>query len=400
MQPAALTPTPAHVPEALVLDFDFLNPEGAHVDPFEALRRLHQAPPLFWTPRNQGHWVATRGSDIKAILADQAQFSSSSAFIPITNRPRAVPLEMDPPEHLPYRRLVMPAFTPPKVAGLSTHARALAIELIEGLLPLGRCEFMADFAQQLPIIIFMKMCDLPLQDREQLLHWVGTSLRPGEQGVRDQARDRLAAYNRRLLAERREHPGDDLVSQLVNAEIDGQRIPEAEAFGILSGLLGGGLDTVTASMGWAALFLARHPAHRAQLVADPSLIPGAVDELLRRYSVANIARVIKQDMVYGGVQLKAGEQVLLSACLQGMDPQQYEQPLVVDFKRKDARTHAAFSNGPHRCPGSLLAQAELRIFMEEWLQRLPDFELDPSRPLKVGTGIVHGVESLPLRWAV
>lgn len=191
---------PSHVPVALVADFDFLRPEGADRDPFLALKRLH-----------------------------------------------------DPPEHEKYRRLLMPAFTPAAVAAWSDQARALAVSLIESFYAKGECEFIADFAQQLPIIIFLRICGLPLEDREMLLGWVNTSLRPGEAAIREPARDKMAAYIRGVVDARRANPGDDLVSRALAADIGGRKLDDMEAFGLVNGLLGGGLDTSPpAWAGWRA----------------------------------------------------------------------------------------------------------------------------------------------------
>ena len=383
-----------------MIDFDFYRPGPEGGDPFEALNRLHQAPAIFWTPRHGGHWVATRGQDIRAILLDHERFSSRSAFIPTMDRPRAVPLEIDPPEHAAFRRLLLPAFAPSAIASWTQAARELAVELIEDLKTRGECEFIGDFAQQLPIIIFLRMCDLPLENRAQLVEWVNASLRPSSPEARVEARAGMDGFIRRVVAERRDGHGDDLISRCLTADIGGRRMTEVEGHGLISGLLGGGLDTVTASMGWVARFLAENPVHRRQLIDQPELIPAAVDELLRRFSVPNIARVIREDMDYGGVAMKAGEQIFLSACLHGLDPDQFDNPLEVDFRRAHARRHSVFSHGIHRCPGDRLALGELNVFIEEWLTRIPDFSVAPGRAPRLATGIVHAVLELPLAWAV
>jgi cytochrome P450 len=139
---------------------------------------------------------------------------------------------------------------------------------------------------------------------------------------------------------------------------------------------------------------------RAQLVANPDLIPRAIEEMMRRYPVPNIARVVREDMDYEGARLKAGEQILVSACMHSMDPAVFADPLTVDFARKDAWKHSSFSHGNHLCIGAPLAMQELRIFHEEWLKRISDFRLDPEAPPVLATGIVHAVESLPLVWNV
>ena len=391
--------TPPHVPPGLVVDFDFYRPEGGDVDPFMALKRLHAGPDIVWTPHNGGHWVATRGEDIREILMDSDAFSSRFVFIPAArDRPPSIPLEIDPPDHAKYRKLVLPAFTPPAIAAWTGEAQALAVSLIEGFYARGECEFMADFAQQLPMIIFLKMAGLPLEHREMLIGWVSTGVRPGDNERRMANRHNTANYITDLIAQRRANPGDDIISKAFETGVDGRPLNDDEAWGLCNSLLGGGLDTVASSMGWIAKFLAENPGHRRQLVDNPALIPKAIDEMLRRFSIPMIARVVRQDMDYKGVSLKAGEQILMAGCLQALDEDVFDNPLEVDFNRTDARMHCTFSQGAHRCPGSTLALREIRVFLEEWLARIPDFQIKAGASVPTSAGISHGILALPLTW--
>ena len=398
MSVLATVERPPHVPPALVVDFDFMRPGPEGGDPFEAWMQLHGLPPLVWTPCNGGHWLATRGEDIPVILKDHGRFSSRRAFIGMIDRPKAVPLEYDPPEHGPLRNVLIPAFTPKAVAVWSAEARRLSIELIEGFKPDGGCDFIRDFAQQLPMIIFLKIVDLPLDHRQKLIDWVSTGLRSIDTAKRIAARASLNAYMEALLDQRLAAPGDDLFSRAIQADLGGRRMNRQEALGLASGLLGGGLDTVAATMGWMALFLAEHPAHRRELAAEPQRIPKAIDELMRRYSIANIARVVKEDMEYLGATLKAGEQILMATCVHGLDARSFADPLEVRFDRKDSYKHSTLSHGIHRCIGAPLASQEMKIFLEEWLSRIPEFSTDPGDPPVMATGIVHGLTRLKLRW--
>jgi cytochrome P450 len=400
MNAVATVERPDHVRPDLLIDFDFMRPGPEGGDPFAAWSRLHGLPPLVWTPRNGGHWLATRGEDIPAILKDHRRFSSRRVFIGTIDRPRAVPLEYDPPEHSPLRNVLIPAFSPKAVARWSVEARRLSIELIEGFLKNGRCEFIGDFAQQLPMIIFLKIVDLPLEHRGMLIDWVGTGLRSIDTAKRVDARTRLNAYLENMVEARLAKPGDDLFSMALKADIGGRVMNRQEALGLASGLLGGGLDTVAATMGWMALFLGENPSHRRQLVADPKRIPKAIDELMRRYSIANIARVVRDDMEYLGASLKAGEQILMATCIHGLDERSFESAAEVRFDRKDSYKHSTLSHGIHRCIGAPLASQEMQIFLQEWLARIPDFATDPRDPPVMTTGIVHGLTRLPLRWEV
>jgi cytochrome P450 len=391
---------PAHVPAELVVDFDFMRPGPEGGDPFEAWSRLHGLPPLVWTPRNGGHWLATRGEDIPVILKNYELFSSRRAFIGMIDRPKAVPLEYDPPEHGPLRKVLIPAFMPKAVAVWSAEARRLAVELIEGFKADGCCEFIGDFARQLPMIIFLKIVNLPLEHRRMLSDWVSTGLRSIDMKKRAAARANLNDYLGKMLDERLANPGSDLFSNAIHADIGGRKMDRQEALGLASGLLGGGLDTVAASMGWMAMFLADNPAHRRDLAANPTRIPKAIDEFMRRYSIANIARVVRDDMEYLGASLKAGEQILMATCIHGLDARSFEAPTEVRFDRKDSFTHSTLSHGIHRCIGAPLATQEMKIFLEEWLARIPEFATDPADPPIMATGIVHGLTRLPLNWTV
>jgi cytochrome P450 len=390
---------PSHVSADRVVDFDFYKPCEAGGDPFVAWTRLHKGPSVVWTPHNGGHWIATRGELIKTVLTDWERFSSASAFIPKMERPKGVPLEYDPPEHAPLRKTLIPAFTPPAVKIWSEEARRLTIELIDGFKPDGACEFVADFAQQLPIIIFLKMMNLPMEDRLPLLNAVNSTLRPVSEESRAAGRAYMNGYISALVEDRMANPGDDLLSNALKADIGGRRMNVVEAQGLAAGLLGGGLDTVAATMAWIAMFLAENPEHRQQLIDEPARIPKAIEELMRRFSIGNIARVVRDDMEFEGAQLKAGEQILVSSCMHALDESVFDDPWTVDFKRRDSYKHCTFSQGIHRCIGAPLAVQEIKIFMEEWLARIPHFRLDPSDPPVMVTGIVHGVGRLPLVWA-
>jgi cytochrome P450 len=398
MSVLATVEKPAHVAPELVVDFDFMRPGPEGSDPFAAWSQLHGLPPLVWTPRNGGHWLATRGEDIPVILKNHDLFSSRRAFIGMTERPQAVPLEYDPPEHAALRRMLIPAFTPKAVSMWSSEARRLSIQLINGFAADGQCEFIRDFAQQLPMIIFLKMVDLPLDHRQMLIDWVSTGLRSTDAARRIDARTHLNAYLENMLDQRLASPGEDLFSMAIQADIGGRRMNRQEALGLASGLLGGGLDTVAATMGWMAMFLAQHPAHRRELADHPTRIPRAIDELMRRYSIANIARVVRHDLQYLGASLKAGEQILMASCIHGLDERSFAYPMEVRFDRKDSFRHSTLSHGIHRCIGAPLATQEMKIFLEEWLARIPDFSIVPEDPPVMATGIVHALTRLALQW--
>lgn len=392
--------TPAHIPDDLMVDFDFYRPGVEGLDPFRAFTRLQGKPPVVWTPRNGGHWIVTTGSVSKDVLTDPDRFSSESVFIPRVDRPRTVPLEYDPPEHAAMRRAIRGTFLPGPVKAMAAAARELAVELIEGFRPAGRCEFVGDFGQQLPIIIWLRMMNLPMDDREELLEAVNAGIRPRHEAHRQWGRGYMNAYIARLVDDRMANPGDDPLSAGIQEDIGGRRMNRDEAVGLATTLLGGGLDTVATTLAWFALHLANSPADRKLLREQPQRIPRAIHELMRRYAIPNIARIVTRDMDYEGAPLRKGDAILVSACLQALDPAEFDDPFAVDLERPDAHKHLGFSAGVHHCAGAPLALSELRIFLEEWLPRIPDFRTDPDDPPVVMTGIVNGLARLPLRWDI
>ncbi|MES2258348.1 MAG: cytochrome P450 [Pseudomonadota bacterium] len=389
---------PAHVPQELVVDFNFMNPPGGEDDIHLAWASLHDGPDIVWSPYNGGHWIATRGADIEVLQKDFARFSSCSISIPPTTEVKTVPLELDPPEHTPFRALIAPSFLPQAVASLEADMRTLSIELIEAFRQRGECEFVSEFAKILPIVIFLRLADLPLEDRDRLLDMAEMAVR-GDLEMRMQAIQDLGQYIGKWVVERQANPGKDLVSLMANAQIDGAPISPERMFGMMIVVLFGGLDTVASLLGFIARFLAENPAQRQQLIDQPDLINSAIDELVRRFGVSSTARVITADMEFNGVQLKENEQILVPSFMYGLDERKFPNPLMVDVTRKPV-VHAAFGNGPHRCPGSFLARVEIKVFVQEWLKRIPHFSIKPGDKPRCGSGAVNGMLYLPLVWDV
>jgi cytochrome P450 len=393
-------PVPAHVPSERVFDFDFFDPPGVADDVHLAWRRLHdEAPDIFWTPRNGGHWVVTRGDAIKEIQTDHERFSHRYFTLPVDKNQlfTPLPLGLDPPEHTPFRRIIMPAFLPKVVNALEERVREIARDLVRGLAPRGECDFIEDFARHLPIAVFMSVVDLPMSDRETLLPWAEIVVRSPDLDARRQAQANMHGYLSKWVAERRVNPGDDLISKVVHAEVDGRPISETETFSLLSLVLFGGLDTVASMMGFIARFLALNPEHRHDLLAHPEIRKNAIEELIRRHGVSNTARYVTHDFEFHGAALKQGDMIQVPNLLYGLDDRIVDDPLTVDFRRESVPI-AAFGAGPHTCPGAVLARREIAVFIEEWLPRIPDFELKPGSRPAMASGLVNGVTRLELVW--
>ena len=398
MNATAMASRPAHVPPELVVDFDYREPAGHTSDVHLAWKKLHDGPDIVWTPRHGGHWIATRADDIDVMQTDHTRFSYRFVTVPpLREAPQLAPLEYDPPEHTPYRALLSPAFGPAVMQKLEGDLRRLTLELLEQIVPRGRCEFFDEFAKRLPVITFLRLVDLPLEDREHLLGLTEKSVRPRSEADRIDAIVGLQEYCKKWIIERRQNPGPDLFSRMVNARFNGRLINDYELTGMLFNVIFGGLDTVASALTFTAHCLATQPNVRQQLLADPALIPQAIEELLRRYGIPNTARVITHDFEYKGVSFRKDEQVLLSKTLHGLDERRYPDPLRVDLRR-DVRRHAAFGEGVHRCPGSFLARLEMRIFLQEWLPRVPEFHVAAGEAVRTSSGPVNGMLYLPLTW--
>lgn len=400
MAAAVRSPVPGHVPDDLVVDFDGYRPgdDDSYHLPYARLREVG-VPDIFWSPFNGGHWVLTRRSHLAEAFGDPSRFTSSegASVDPIEppDRPRLVPIEADPPRQQAFRKLFSPAFVATALKAREAETRTLAVELIERLQPRGRCEFVTEFAQHLPIRIFMNMVNLPEADRETLLPLAAAQVQADAPKAEKLAL--LFEYAGRRVAERAANPGDDLISKIATAEIEGRPIAMHEAVGVTTLLLIGGLDTVASMMGHIMQHLATNPEDRHLLAADRGLSAAATEEFLRRFALTNPGRTVTSDIDFHGVRMLAGDKIMLATPFGALDPRDYADPLAVDFTRK-SNTKTTFGAGPHVCPGSMLARAEIKILLEEWLPRIPDFVLDPADPPRIRTGVNGSVEHLPLVW--
>ena len=394
---------PAHVPRDRVRDVDLYNLPGADVDVQAAWQRVQeQSPAVFFTPRYGGYWVIARADLLEQVWPDHERFSSIGAIgIPrIPGAPAQLPIESDPPVHQYFRTPINFSMAPRAVQLLSDRARGLMVALIEKLRPRGECEFVADVAAHVPMEVFLTIVDLPGDDREWLIERTQIMTRGGVASLKQQALQEIFGYLGKWLDERTARPGNDLISRILQIKVGDRPITREEALSECALVLFGGLDTVAGTMSFIARHLAEHPEHRRQLAADPALIPKAIEELLRRYSIPTVGRILTQDVTLDGVTLKAGDSVQLTTCFHAVDEKLWPDALSVHFDRRVTEHLMSFGKGAHKCPGSNLARAELRMFVEEWLRRIPEFSVKPGDRAITATGAVAGVLRLPLVWPV
>jgi cytochrome P450 len=273
----------------------------------------------------------------------------------------------------------------------------MAEELIADIAPLGECEFIGDFAKKMPIGIFLKIVDLPYADREMLLSVSEASSRSRDLSKAHKAQAQMKSYLEGWVNKRRVDPGEDLISQVVHAKIDGQTLSIDDVLNLLTVVLFGGLDTVTSMLGFICRFLAQNPDHRRLLCDHPEVREAALEELIRRHGIVNTARFITGDFVFRGVRLKEGDLIQIPNLLYGLDARINADPLKVDFTRCPIR-HVAFGSGPHACPGAFLARREVAAFIDAWLEKIPEFAMKPGTAPKMAPGPVNGVAELFLCW--
>lgn len=277
----------------------------------------------------------------------------------------------------------------------------MCVGLIEQFADKGSCDFFLDFARLFPTTIFMEIMGLPVDRAGEFLQWVHELMHSGasDPAQREEATMKIMGFLGQLVAERRNQPQDDLMSDLVIAEIDGQPIGDMELLEMCFLLYMAGLDTVAGELGAFFHHLATHQDDRRRIVDDPACIPDAVEELLRAYAIVTTGRLITRDVEWNGCPMKAGDRVLLPTPSANRDDAAFEDSTSVDLSRQ-ANRHIAFGAGPHRCVGSHLARLELVVALEEWHRRIPNYSLDTSEPLKFHSGGVAGYEKLPLIWPV
>ena len=314
---------------------------------------------------------------------------------------RLLPISLDPPEHGKYRRLLNRPFSPPNMEALSDQIEARCNALIDSVIDQGGCEFIDAFGKPLPTGIFCDMLGLPQEEVKKFLEWnyVILHVHGDEAGQARQrkANEELTAYLRDLVFSRTTDPRGDLISQMIPLEVDGHSMTADETLATAYLLFMAGLDTVTAGLGWCWNFFAENPVHRQQLIDDPALIPNAVEELLRYFAFVEDSRTLTRDAEFAGVQMKAGERIMLPTSSACRDEEEFPNALTVDFHREPNR-HIAFAAGPHRCLGSHLARVEMRIAMTVWHQRIPHYRIREGAKASFHGGAVVGPDTVPLEF--
>lgn len=391
--------------------FDHFDP-AFQDDPYPYYRQLRTGCPVGRSDLYGGFWFFSTYEDVSFAYHHPELFSSHPNAIPaaIGAAGAMIPLEVDPPEHGEYRRMLDPLFAPKAVAWLEDEVRGHVREILDAIFAAGRCEFVEDLAVPVPCRVFLQLMGMPLdmmdtfnEWKDRVIHAKGAPPGDGEAqvAVRMGAGLEVTQFYAEMMEKRRVQPSDDIVSYLVNdaRKRDGDGLTDFEVLNICFLFFIAGLDTVTAALGNAFAYLADHPDARDQIVADPALISGAVDEFLRFDSPIQPGRTVTQDFEYKGTAFRKGDRVMLLDGSASRDETVFERPDEVDFRRHPNR-HIGFGVGPHRCLGSHLARLEMRVVFEEWHKRIPNYEITAGDGVRRHTAMVRGVDHLPLSWNV
>lgn len=384
--------------------FDHYDPAYA-ADPFSIWTALRAECPIARSERFRGMWVPTTHADIEAIARDTTHFSSRSPLVAQFGSMSEFgfvvpPISSDPPYHTAFRQLLLPFFSPRRIEALGPVVAELCDRLIDEFANAdGTLSFDAaqDYAQHVPVHVIARMLGVPDSDGALFRRWVHEMLElgPTDIEVAISALTEFYLYFQAQFEQRRVEPGDDLISFLINTELDGRPLDDNEVFGGCLLLLVAGIDTTWSAIGSTIWHLAQHPDQQQQLRADPDLWADALEEFLRAYAPVTMAREVVEDVTLGGCPMRAGDPVLLPFPAANRDPAAFDDPDSVQLDRQPNR-HLAFGIGIHRCLGSHLARLEVRIAAERLLARVPEFRLADPEAVTWSVGQVRGPRRLPL----
>ena len=385
-------------------DFDVMSPAYIN-DPFPIWDDLRTGCPVAHSDRRGSTWLPTTYKDIVAMAHDIDHFSSTDiTVIPFDGEapdepvlPYGVPpISVDPPMHTWTRRLLLPWFSHRKVESYEAMTRDLCNRLIDAFLADGKADAAADYAQQIPVRVIAAILGVPESLSDTFTGWVRAVLEfADDMEIRREGTIALIEYFMAEVEKRRTEPGDDLLSALLHTEMDGQPIEDAVVLGVAALTLIAGVDTTWSAIGSSIWHLATHPDDAKTLATDPEAMPLAIEELLRAYSPVTMARLVTADVEFEGCPMRAGDKVLMNFPAANRDPEAFEHPDKVILDRAHNR-HVAFGSGIHRCAGSNLARMELRVAIEEWLKRIPDFRIADGAEVTWAGGQVRGPRNVPV----
>lgn len=384
---------------------DVTQPAEYPLDPFPHYEVMRATAPVF-QDNQSGSWHVFRYDDVQRVLSEHATFSSRMGGDNPSGSGQlfaASLITADPPRHRQLRSLVTQAFTPKAVDALGPRISELTSELLDAIELSGSADLIRDLAYPLPVIVISELMGIPAEDRERFKHWSDvivsqTRTGPGSE-IQHTTTSEMVEYFLALIDQRRSRPGTDLVSSLLAAEIDGQKLTVPELLGFCSLLLVAGNETTTNLIGNAVLCFTEAPGTVERLRREPALLPPAIEEVLRfRSPVQSMYRIAVADTTLGGVRIPAGAPLVAWIGSANRDERQFQRAAEFDIDRDQLR-HLAFGHGIHFCLGAPLARLEARTALQAILSRLPGLALVPGADLeRMDSTIVYGLKSLPVSW--
>lgn len=400
---ATLAEKPAHVPDDLVVDYDATgldpgaaNPADRLPDNIAALFEKHG--PVFWTPRNGGHWMVGGYQSFFDLVRDTETFSNDPRKTPAErDAPVMAPVQIDPPYHTFVRGPLLAALKPDVIRALEGRIREFAKTFAQKFAAQGGGNIVPAIAEPVPVLVFLQLLGLPsdrMPEFRNLIKTLMTSPDPVDRGV---AINRIAEVFGPYIEARHHKRENDLISTLMDTQIEGRPITHGEILAYCIQLFAAGLDTVVNTLSFAFYELARDQQLQETVRADPAEIPMMIEELVRRYSIVQNWRYVMRDTEFHSVKFKQYDRVLYSLTSANLDKSVYENPLEFDMDRNE-KPHLGFGVGPHRCVGSHLARLEMRVAIEELLKAVPQFRLDPDQPIEPNVGMTYGLDTVSIIW--
>jgi cytochrome P450 len=393
--------TPGVLPAGWADDFDLHDPAYL-ADPYSLWARMREECPVARTGRDGGGYLPARYADITAVALNPRAFSSRAGEVtgPIPEVGRELqlpPVTSDPPDHAADRRLLVPLFTKPAVARYEDLTRASAAALIDGFIDRAEVDAANEYARDIPVVVTSRMLGLPIEDSERFHRWTVRMLKDGAEdyAVRAQAVHDIHGYFTELVRTRAVKPDSGVFSFLLEQQAHDRTLTDERIVGMSFLMLIAGIDTTWSALGAILWHLATHDDDRRALAADRTRIPVALEEFLRMYAPVTIGRVVTEEATVGGKAVCPGERVILPWAAANHDPEVFDRPDVFVLGRERNR-HLAFGVGIHRCLGAHLAQMELRISLDEWLRRIPEFTLASDEEIAWTAGNTRGPKVLPL----
>ncbi|MFQ3315771.1 MAG: cytochrome P450 [Candidatus Poriferisodalaceae bacterium] len=385
-------------------DFDPYHPEYL-TDPYPIWKDIRESGcPIAHTDRFNGVYLPTKHEDISAIAHDTENFSSKSVIITDVRVEdigsfSSPPITSDPPDHQDHRRVLLPAFSAKAIEKWLPITRDICNELLDEFAENGSCDASESYAKHIPVKVIARMIGIPEEDGDMFRRWVYELLEAGPTDVKlaTKATYEVFEYFGTFIESRRNDPRDDILTYLLEADMNGKPLDDRQISGGLFLLLLAGIDTTWGTIGSSILHLSQNTEDRRRLVNDPEAMDNAVEEFLRFYSPVSMARVVTNEVEISGTTLCPGQRVMLPFASANRDPEFLADAEEFQISREVNR-HSAFGLGIHRCLGSNLARMEIKVALEEWLKRVPEFELTDSNKVTWAGGPVRGPRSIPLTW--